>query len=74
MRRDAAPCAGTAGSHAELYAGRWTTMREEVAEHLIELIAADVAEPVVEPVVAEPSPFDLPSLPEPPRDRPERRS
>ena len=69
MRRDAAPCAGTAGSRAELYAGRWTTMREEVAERLIELIAADVAEPV-----AQPSLFDLPSLPEPPRDRPERRS
>ena len=69
MRRDAAPCAGTAGSRAELYAGRWTTMREEVAERLIELIAADVAEPVV----AQPSLFDLPSLPEPPRDRPERR-
>ena len=45
-------------------------MREEVAERLIELIAADVAEPVV----AQPSLFDLPSLPEAPRDRPERRS
>ena len=38
-------------------------MREEVAERLIELIAADVAEPV-----AQPSLFDLPSLPEAPRD------
>lgn len=49
-------------------------MREEVAERLIELIAADViAADVAEPV-AQPSLFDLPSLPEAPRDRPERRS
>jgi hypothetical protein len=49
-------------------------MREEVAERLIELIAADViAADVAEPV-AQPSLFDLPSLPVAPRDRPERRS
>ena len=57
---------------AELYAGRWTTMREEVAEHLIELVPTDATEPATEPGL-----FDLTTLPSPPDsapDQPGRRS
>lgn len=56
---------------AELYAGRWTTMREEVAERLIELAPAGPTEPAAEPALV-----DLTTLPSPhgsPADRPERR-
>lgn len=58
---------------AEIYVGRWSTMREDVAEHLIELVAADATEPGLFDLTTPPSlPESPPGPPEPP-DPPERQ-